>query len=85
MAPAPTTRQLPAKPTRLHASHAPLQPEPQHTLSAQKPDAHCVVRAQLAPFESATVQMPPLQKNPVEQSPSITHRDGQVALAPSHT
>ncbi len=48
--PASTGKQLPCRMGRSHFTHAPLHATLQHTLSAQKPDAHSVSFSQCAPF-----------------------------------
>jgi hypothetical protein len=68
----------------LHASHAAVQAEPQHTASAQKPLAHCAVRPHDCPAASFGTHEVPSQNAPAAQAASRVQPVGQPAVVPSH-
>jgi hypothetical protein len=72
--PAGTSVQVPAEPTRLHASQAPVQALLQQTLPVQKPERQSVEAAQASPFSFfAAVQRPDRQLDPATQSALFRH------------
>ena len=54
-------RQVPTKPVRLHATHAPLHEELQHTPSTHWPELHSHAPLHDAPFAFFAVQVLPAQ------------------------
>jgi len=56
---ASTGQQVPSRPIRLQLRHGPLQATLQQTPSAQKFEAHCSLRSQIAPIISKP-QLPSL-------------------------
>ncbi len=82
LAPLSIGQQVPERPTRLHATHAPLHATLQHTPSVQKPDAHSWFFAQTAPFRFGP-QLPATHFVPA-QSESDAHVATQAFLLASH-
>jgi hypothetical protein len=82
LAPLSIGQQVPERPTRLHATHAPVHATLQHTPSVQKPDAQSWFFAQTAPFRFGP-QLPATHFVPA-QSESDAHIATQAFLLPSH-
>ena len=78
--PATAAVQAPALPGRLHASHGPAHALPQHTPSAQWPDAQSAALKQVAPSCRSGTQVPNEQWLPALQSESSRHGDSQLDI-----
>jgi hypothetical protein len=65
--------------------HLPVQVPSQHTPSTHLSDAHWLAFEQTSPRSFLAMQLVPLQKYPVAQSPLPAHEPGQPAPAPSHS
>lgn len=76
-----TALHVPALPATLHASHCPVHAESQHTPSTQFAEVHALADEHTEPFATFAVQLPPLQKSPETQSPSLAH-DVRHAVVP---
>ena len=81
--PAVTGEQIPSSPESAHESQPSAHVALQQTPSAQIPDVHCRLSAQVAPLFCAGAQVPDeLQKSPVWQLVSAVHVVGQLAEFP---
>jgi len=80
--PAATAVQLPAVPGRLQDSQASPHALPQHTPSAQKPDAQPEAAVHAWPRAALGVQVPAPQKLPGLQSASEAHGEMHAAVLP---
>jgi hypothetical protein len=77
--------QVPSAPGRLQRSQLPVHAELQHTPSAQRPDVHSGLDAQLAPLALSATQAPvPSQYRPLAHWRGVVQRVGQLPLTPSH-
>ena len=81
-----TARQVPSAPATSHASHCPVQTDPQHTESTQNALEHSLAAAHDPPFAFLASQAPVLSQNdPLVQSPSVAHVVLHAAPPASHT